>query len=371
MMSAYAPSEHASEVARIKRACTRFLPQHYPRSPKATLAALAERTPDELDADRYGLGGLIADFEAEIAALLGKPAAVFMPSGTMAQPIAMRLWSVERGKPVIGYHPTCHLEIHEHKAYSFLHGMRSIEIGSPVRLFTLGDLRAVKDDLGALLIELPQREIGGQLWPWDELLEITAYARERGIPIHMDGARLWEAGPFYGKPYAEICAPFDSVYVSFYKGIGGIAGSILAGPEPFVDAARIWQRRSGGNLIALYPYVLSAKYGLADHLPKMPLYVDKARRIAARLSAIEGITVSPNPPQTNMLHIFLRGDRERIEQKAFDIARTRGLWLFENVGPTEIPGVFKRELSTGDATLDIDDAEIAAVFAELVAAGRS
>src|SRR5262249_27327174 len=159
--------------------------------------------------------------------LLGKEAAVFMPSGTMCQQIAMRIWCDRRGSSRIAFHPTCHLELHEQQGYRLLHGLHGICVGSPFHLLTLDGLRRIPERLGAILLELPQREIGGQLPTWEELNAISVWARERAIPLHMDGARLWESQPFYGRSYAEIAALFDSVYVSFYKSLGGIAGSIL------------------------------------------------------------------------------------------------------------------------------------------------
>src|SRR5262245_8718352 len=97
----------------IRRACTRFLTHHYPRTPRQVLSDLAGATDPKLRADRYGAGELIADFEAEVAALLGKAAAVFMPSGTMCQQIALRVWADRRNRRAVAFHPTCHLELHE------------------------------------------------------------------------------------------------------------------------------------------------------------------------------------------------------------------------------------------------------------------
>src|SRR5215469_5233829 len=241
------------------KACERVLAGHGRLSPRDALLALAEEaTPDE-EADMYGEGELIERFEHEVAGLLGKAAAVFIPSGTMAQQIALRIWSERKGCPNVAFHPTCHLEIHEQHGYERLHGLRGVLVGDRQRLITLDDLRKVREPLAALLLELPQREIGGQLPEWDELEAQAQWARERGVALHMDGARLWEAAPYYDRPYAEVAAVFDSVYASFYKGIGGLAGAIIAGDEDFIGEARVWERRHGGNLIRLYPYVLSAR----------------------------------------------------------------------------------------------------------------
>jgi len=201
----------------IIRQCTRFVVNHYPVSPQQMLANLAAFTPPGTAADQYGSGELVTHFEAEVAELLGKETAVFMPSGTMAQQIALRIHANRSGNKTVAFHPTCHLEMHEQHAYRELHQLSGVLVGNPNELMTLDDLKAVKQPVGTLLIELPQREIGGMLPTWEELTDLVGYARGQGMAVHLDGARLWECQPFYGRSYAEICALFDSVYVSFYK----------------------------------------------------------------------------------------------------------------------------------------------------------
>lgn len=347
---------------RILSQCKRFLAMHYPRSPREVLHDLTEFVDPEAKADRYGGGELITSFEEEIAHLLGKEAAVFMPSGTMCQPIALRIWCERKGCKRVAYHPTCHLEIHEHDGYQRLHGLERVLLGSDRQVFTLEDLKSVPETLGALLIELPQREIGGQLPSWEELVEITTWARERGIATHLDGARLWECKPFYQREYAEIAGLFDTVYVSFYKVLEGIAGAVLAGPADIIAEARIWQRRQGGNLISLYPYVLSARQGMQKHLGRIDEYCVKAREIAAALSDLPQIEILPNLPQTNMLHLFLRGDRERLVDAAWRVAEETQTVLFRMLTPTLVPQYSKFELSIGEAALEIPTEEIAPLF---------
>jgi threonine aldolase len=314
-----------------------------------------------LDADHYGQGGPVTPFETEIATLLGKAAAVFMPSGTMCQQIALRVWADRGGRRMVGMHARNHLDAHEQRAYQVLHNLRGIVIGSPDRLLTLADLEQVAEPLGALLLELPQREIGGQLPTWDELVAITTWARERGIALHMDGARLWESGPFYARPYAEIAALFDTVYVSFYKGLGGIAGAVLAGPATVIAEARVWRGRHGGQLIHLYPYVLSAQDGL-KRLALMPRYYEKAVEVAAALATLPGVDLLPNPPQIPMLHLYLRGERDRLLAAALDVAVETGIWTFDWLGTTPLPDVQVLELNVGDATLNLTTDEIVGVL---------
>lgn len=350
----------------IIRQCTRFVVNHYPVSPHDMLTALAAFTPPEMAADQYGSGELIANFEAEVAELLGKETAVFMPSGTMAQQIALRIHANRSGNKTVAFHPTCHLELHEQSAYRELHQLSGVLVGNPHELMTLDDLKAVKQPVGTLLIELPQREIGGMLPSWAELTELVAYARGQGMAVHLDGARLWESQPFYNRPYAEICALFDSVYVSFYKTLNGITGAMLLGEVSLIDEAKVWQRRHGGNLIRMYPFVLSAKLGLAQHLPQMQAYVDKTVEIAAAIAQIEGIELKPTVPHCNRLFVYFRRDSQRLNDAVLDIASETKTLLFHRSQPGPIPAYAMTELWFGNAALDIATEEIGELFAELM-----
>jgi threonine aldolase len=350
----------------IFEACTRSLTHHYPRSPHQILLDLAEFTPPEAKLDRYGQGQLIAAFEQQIAELLGKPAAVFMPSGTMCQQIALRIWSERRGIRSVAFHPTCHLELHEDKGYQLLHGLHGLLVGHPSRLIGLDDLEAIREPLGALLLELPQREIGGQLPSWGELVAQTEWARERSIPTHLDGARLWECRPFYDRAYAEIAALFDTVYVSFYKTLGGIAGAALAGPADVIAEARVWQHRHGGTLMHLFPYVLAAQQGLEARLGRIEAYCRKAVEVAVALREFPQIAIVPDPPVTNMMHVFIRAEAARLEAAALELARESHVRLFRWCAPSQLPGYQKVELVVGDATLDLANDEIVALFQSLL-----
>ncbi|GCE30416.1 hypothetical protein KDA_59000 [Dictyobacter alpinus] len=355
------------DLKQIRNACSRSLAGHYPQPLADILHGLAETVRDGEAPDMYGSGEIIRDFEAEVAQLLGKEAAVFMPSGTMCQQIALRIWTDRRHLPRVGYHPTAHLELHEFQAPQRLHGLETVLIGSPYQLMTLNDLQAVAEPLGALLLELPQREIGGQLSSWDELTAIIDWAREHNMATHLDGARLWECKPYYQRDYAEIAGLFDSVYVSFYKILGGIAGAILAGPAEMIAEARIWQRRQGGNLSRLYPYVLAARKGLTERLSRMDAYHQKARAIAAALAGFPQIEILPAVPQTNMMHVFIRGDREQLTEAALDIAEETGTWLFGPLVATQLPAYQKFELTVGDPSLDLSTDEIVTLFEKLFA----
>jgi len=352
------------ELIKIINNSERALTYHAPAQKfvKQTLLELANSLEDDLISDVYGSGKLIEDFESEIAELLGKSAAVFMPSGTMAQQIAMRVWSDRTGIRTLAFHPTCHLELHEQKGYEYLHQLHAALVGNPNKLINIEDLRQLKIPVSVLLLELPQREIGGQLPEWQDLVEQTQWARERGLMLHLDGARLWECKPYYKRDYSEIAGLFDSVYVSFYKGLGGITGSMLAGDADFIAEARVWQKRHGGNLRSLYPYVLSARKGLKDHLNQMDKYHRKAVQIAALLSVEKDFQVVPGVPQTNMFHLYVRSDRVTLLKAAELIARTKSIRMPYLFYPSPIPAYLKTEITIGNAALEISDGELVEVI---------
>ena len=361
-----APPIDYTTLDQILLRCERILFGHGLHRPGPVLAELAKEAGDD-EPDRYGEGPAINAFECEIAKLLGKEAAVFLPSGTMAQQIALRIWADRKRTPMVAFHPTCHLELHDQNGYELLHGLHARLVGERTRLLTLEDLHATPGPLASLLLELPQREIGGQLPSWQDLEAQCAWARERGIAVHMDGARLWESAPFYQRSYADIANLFDSVYVSFYKGIGAISGSALAGTADFIAEARIWQRRHGGSIFQLYPFVLSARANLRRRIDNFSRYHARAEAVAQILSSIPGISVKPDPPQTNMMHIYLHASADALIAAAAEIARSEGVALFRRLLPTGVPGVAAFELSIGDAADALTDDEIDVYFRRVMA----
>jgi threonine aldolase len=355
-------AKQTDDLDHYRSRCTRFLGGHGNVSASELLATIAADT----QKDQYGVGGAVAALEAEVRKVLGKPAAAFMPSGTMAQQIALRIHADRTGRRVVAFHPTCHLEIHEDKAYQRLHDLVGVTVGNPRTLMTLADLEGVKDHLAAVLFELPQREIGGVLPAWKDLEAQLDHVRARGAAAHLDGARLWESTPFYAKSPAQVAALFDTVYVSFYKGLGGLAGACLAGPEDVIDEARAWRKRHGGTLFGMWPNAAAALAGLRQRLPLMPRYFEHAKAIARKLRRVPGVEVLPDPPQTNMMRLLLRTDEKGLRAAACRIARDRGVYTFKWSGPGQSPATRMVELSVGDATLGFKPGEAAEIIGELV-----
>jgi threonine aldolase len=336
------------------------------RDPATTLAALLTRAPDGFDVDRYGGGGLAERLERRVAELLGKEAAVWMPSGTMAQQIALRIHAERTGRSVVAFHPQCHLEAHEEGGYHVLHGLRASLLGGRDRLIERKDVEELREPIAALLLELPQRDLGGQLPPWDDLEATCDVARARGAALHLDGARLWQCGPFYGRPLTEIAALFDTVYVSFYKDLGAPAGCALAGPAEVIQEARVWQIRHGGRLFRAYPYLLAADLGLDECLPRMPELVERARLAGEALAAIDDVTVVPHPPQAAMMHVIVRRPLAALNDAVYEVTRESGIWLSSEFGETGDPGAQRCELSVTAANLAVPIDEVVEIWSELM-----
>ena len=354
----------AEELA-LRDQCTVFLAGHGP----VTAAGLLSTIPTDTVPDRYGEGGAVAELEEEIAGLLGKPAAAFAPSGTMAQQSVLRVHADRRQRTTVIFHPMCHLDRHEGQAYQRLHGLIGRPAGDPDRLLAIDDLTAISEPPAALLIELPQRDLGGQQ---PELADLTAqadWARDRGAAVHLDGARLWESAAGYGRPVAEIAALFDTVYVSFYKGIGALPGCCVAGPADIIAEVREWRHRMGGTLHGLWPNAASALTCLRHRPPLMPGYLSHARAIAAALGDVPGVRVIPDPPQVPMMHLLLNTTQEGFAAAARKLATEQRVWFRPKAGTTAHPGVQWVELSVGDATCALRPDQVRDIIAALLTTG--
>jgi threonine aldolase len=352
-----------AELEALREGCTRFLGWHGP----VRVADLLATIPADTAVDKYGDGGVVSELEQEIAALLGKPAAVFLPSGTMAQQSVLRVHADHRGPRTVVFHPMCHLERHEGQAHQRLHQLTGRPVGDARRLISRDDLDPVAEPVAALLLELPQRDLGGQQPAWADLEAQVAWARERGAAVHLDGARLWESAAGYGKAPGEVAALFDTVYVSFYKGLGALPGCCVAGPAEVVAQVREWRGRMGGTLYGLWPNAASALTGLRRRLPLMPDYLNHARAIAAVLRDLPGVRVIPDPPQVSMMHLTLATSQESFAAAARRLAAERGVWTWPQAMTTGDPVVQRVELTVGDATCDLEPGEVREIIAALIA----
>ncbi|MFT5452660.1 MAG: threonine aldolase [Enterobacterales bacterium] len=295
--------------------CGKILFRHPQRTMAERLKAIIPLAESFGEVDNYGVGEFVNQFENEVAMLLGHEAAVFLPSGTMAQVMALKIWADEKQCNNVAFHPTSHLQLHEQLAYQELYHLNGILTGADEKVISTSDLDSLDVELAALLLELPMREIGGQLPSWEELKAQREWATNNNVALHLDGARLWSCETYYQKSLSEIAGLFDSAYVSFYKDLDGIAGAMLLGSTEFIEKARVWARRCGGNIVTQFPNVMAAIDGLSKHLPLMPEYVVKAGIIAEYFGQQDNIELIPGKPQTNLFHLVIDQAPELIMPK--------------------------------------------------------
>ncbi|ARF59649.1 threonine aldolase family protein [Streptomyces gilvosporeus] len=331
--------------------------------------------------DIYGNdNGIVGELERRTAEILGTEAAAFFPTGTMAQQVALRCWAGRTGSRTVAGHPLSHLEVHERDAYAVVSGLHMVHPTRAPRLPTPEEIYDLQEPFGTLALELPLREAGFVLPAWEELTATVAAARDRDAVIHFDGARLWESAPHFGHSLPETTALADSVYVSFYKSLDATAGAALAGTEDFVEEARAWRHRYGGQLFQQWPTALTALIGLDRELPRLPEYVAHAKVVAQALSDgfadadAPWFTVHPAIPHTHQFQVWLPHPPEVLNEAGIRLAEETHTTLFRQWFTPDAatpPGLSMTEVTAAAPALEWTAEDIrtaTAQFARRVAA---
>jgi threonine aldolase len=276
------------------------------------LARLAEK--DRIAADEFSLGGAVERLERHMAELLGKETAVFMPSGTLANHLAVRLLA-QRGRRVLVQRES-HLYCDCGDCAQELSGLTLVPLAPGRTSFTLDEVVAeaereeegrVRTPIGAISLESPVRRRQGEVFDFAEMLRITGFARERGIGLHLDGARLFLASPFTGIAPAAYAAPFDTVYVSLYKYFNAAGGAILAGPRPLLDRLYHQRRMFGGGLRQAWPYAAVALHYLEGFPERFAEAAAMAGELLRALGHRAGVEVLRTPASTNVSRLRIPG----------------------------------------------------------------
>jgi threonine aldolase len=273
--------------------------------------------------DNYLLGGDIARFEQQWAALLGKETAVFMPSGTLANQLALRALAGSKRRVIVP--EMSHVYNDTGDACQTLSNLTLLPLAAGAATFTVKDVEAVlartasgrvATDVGAILIESPIRRLSGQMFDWDEAKRITAFARERGIGTHLDGARLFIASAYTGISPAEYSAPFDTVYVSLWKYFNCGIGAILAGPKRVLDGMFHVRRMFGGNLATGWPAAVVARHYMDGYLDRLKSAVRISEDFYRAIAAHPKVRVTPVANGTNLRRVALPGvDLKAVQQR--------------------------------------------------------
>jgi threonine aldolase len=322
-----------------------------PSTMREQLAALAARTDLDRSPDFYG-DGPVRELEDHIAELLGRDAAVYFPTGTMAQQVALRYGAELTGNPTVALHPLGHQQTHERHAYATLTGLRAVWPTTALRNATADEIAETDEPFSTLVVELPLRDAGFVLPTWDELVAVVDAAHGIGARVHFDGARIWDCTTYLAHSVHEIAALADSTYVSFYKSVGAFSGATLAGRVELVSYARAWRHRYGGNVFQQWPAALAALSGLADRLPRLPDYVRHARTVASALAGLPGAVVHPDPPHTHQFRLWLPFAATVLDGAALALAEAEKVWFVGGWRDADVPGMAVAEVTVAETAME-------------------
>ena len=247
-----------------------------------------------------------------VAELLGKEAAVFLPSGTMCNEISLRV-HCRPGDEMLA-HATAHPLNFEAGGPAALAGVNARALEGPRGQF---DEAAVKAAIRPENRYMPRSRLlwveqttnlgGGSVWPLERLRAVTAVAREHGLRTHLDGARLMNAVVASGVPAREFAKPFDSAWIDFTKGLGAPVGAALAGSREFIDEAWRLKQQMGGAMRQAGIIAAGGIYGLRHHVNRLAEDHAHARRLAEGLAALPGIVIDPAAVETNLVFFDVTG----------------------------------------------------------------
>lgn len=260
----------------------------------------------EVGDDMFGEDPTVAKLEARVAELLGKEAAMFAPSGTMVNQLALRAHT-EPGDEVI-LDGNAHIYYYEGGAPAALAGVMCRCLPGVRGIFTAAELEAVLRPADQhfpptklVCLENTHNRGGGKIWPQELVREIGALTSERGLRLHLDGARLWNAAVASGISERELSAEFDSVAVCFSKGLGAPVGSALCGSRDFIQRARRFRKMFGGGMRQAGILAAAALHALEHHRERLAEDHANARALADGLAALPGIGLDPASVETNIV----------------------------------------------------------------------
>ena len=318
----------------------------------------------EVGDEQAGLDPTIDALCDRMAALLGKEAAMFLPSGTMCNRVAL-LTHCRPGDGVLA-HETAHILSAEGGGAAALGGVQITPLSGARGQFDVATLEAAllprsRYAVAQTLVAVEQTSNlgGGAVWPLDQLRAVADWAHAHGMATHMDGARLLNAVVASGVPAAEMAAGYDSVWLDFTKGLGAPLGAVLCGSAEFIDRAWVWKQRLGGALRQGGICAAACLHALDHHVDRLAEDHANAAALARALGQIEGLAVEA--PETNLVFFDTRGTGLRAADLA---ARLRDVGVLVSA-----MGTWRGRACTH---LDVDRAQVEAAAAAVrdVLAGR-
>lgn len=274
----------------------------------------------EVGDDVYGEDPTVTRLEHEVAGLLGKEAALFVPSGSMGNQISLLVHTRPGDEVIAG--EGAHIAWYESGAGAAIAGVQFMSVGKG-GTFGAAEVRAAAKPLrdyhprtSLVALENTHNRGGGKLFPMEDVAEIAGVARELGLALHLDGARLWNASIASGRALGELAGPFDTVNVCFSKGLGAPVGSALCGTREAVKRARRFRKMLGGGMRQAGVLAAAALYALEHHRERLAQDHEHAALLAREL-ANHGYALEPATVQTNVVVLRVReGSAERVAEYA-------------------------------------------------------
>lgn len=300
----------------------------------------------EVGDDVFGEDPSVRALEAQVAAIVGKEAALFVTSGTMSNQLAIALHTRPGDEVIVG--EGAHVVFYESGAGAALSGVQFTIAGE--NGFFDADAMAAKIHPTAhwsprtslVCIENTHNRAGGRVFPQALVDDVALRAREHGLRVHLDGARIWNASARTGIDVATLSAPFDTVSVCFSKGLGAPVGSALCGPANEIERARTFRKRWGGGMRQSGLLAAGARYALDHHRARLGLDHENARRFANRLSNVRGVMIDLESVETNIVNVDL--DPSIRASAVVESARAVGV-LINATGPRRLRAVTHLDLT--------------------------
>jgi threonine aldolase len=301
--------------------------------------------------DQYGEDPSVNTLQELVAALLGKEAALFVPTGTMANQLPLKLYCQPGDDVIVGVES--HAVWHETGAAAANAGVQFTEVGSDGR-FSADAFLAARNPRGHLLyppttlveVEDTQNRKGGLVWEPAELERIGAAAREHGVASYLDGARLLNAAVARGDAPAALAAPFDLVSIALSKGLGCPAGSVLAGTAADIAALQRYRRMLGGAMRQAGVLAGAGVHALAHHVERLADDHRNARVLGGALFSCPSVEIDLDELETNIVVFHLRAgapDAATVVQRALE----RGVQVMA-FGPRTVRAVTHLDVSRAD-----------------------
>ena len=309
-----------------------------PRTMRSFLTQLNDFAANNaLEDDDFSIGGLVEKLEQTIAMKLKKPAAIFMPTGTLANHLAIRRHAKTNGRAAV--QEQSHIFNDTGDSIPRLSGIQLLPLGKDNPSFSLTELQAayqtsttgrVFNPISVVSIETPVRRQHGQIVAWRELIELTKFCRVTNIPIHLDGARIFMQAAAEGKAVHEYSTLFDSVYISLYKYFGAPFGGILAGEKDFIEGLYHDRRMFGSGLAHSSVIAALALHGIENFETKFDEAMQKATTLFRNLNTLKHVSIEAFTHGSNIFKLIVSGNLN-IEQLA-DHLKSAGIFIYPESG---------------------------------------